>query len=55
MFPPDIVLASGRLARRPRAVAAANIGAGLTFVAAGISILALAAVAGALFVPIAQP
>lgn len=29
------------LARRPRAVAAANIGAGLAFVAAGLSILAL--------------
>lgn len=32
---------SGWLARRPRAVAAANVGAGLTFIAAGLSILAL--------------
>lgn len=32
---------SAWLARRPRAVAAANVGAGLTFVAAGLSILAL--------------
>ncbi len=29
------------LARRPKAVAAANVGAGLTFIAAGLSILAL--------------
>lgn len=29
------------LSRRPRAVAAANVGAGLTFIAAGLSILAL--------------
>jgi threonine/homoserine/homoserine lactone efflux protein len=29
------------LSRRPRVVAAANVGAGLTFVAAGLSILAL--------------
>ena len=29
------------LSRRPRVVAAANVGAGLTFVAAGFSILAL--------------
>jgi threonine/homoserine/homoserine lactone efflux protein len=32
---------SGWLARRPRVVMAANVGAGLTFVAAGLSILAL--------------
>lgn len=32
---------SAWMARRPRVVAAANIGAGLTFVAAGLSILAL--------------
>jgi threonine/homoserine/homoserine lactone efflux protein len=32
---------SSWLARRPRLVAAANVGAGLTFVAAGLSILAL--------------
>lgn len=32
---------SGWLARRPRAVAASNIGAGLTLIAAGLSILAL--------------
>lgn len=32
---------SGWLSRRPRAVAAANVGAGLTFIAAGLSILAL--------------
>lgn len=32
---------SGWLADRPRAVAAANIGAGLTFIAAGLSILTL--------------
>ena len=32
---------SGWLARRPRVVAAANVGAGLSFVAAGLSILAL--------------
>lgn len=32
---------SGWLARRPRAVAAVNVGAGLTFVGAGLSILAL--------------
>lgn len=32
---------SGWLSRRPRAVAAVNIGAGLTFIAAGLSILAL--------------
>lgn len=32
---------SGWLARRPKAVAATNVGAGLTFVAAGLSILAL--------------
>jgi threonine/homoserine/homoserine lactone efflux protein len=32
---------SGWLARRPRALVAANVGAGLTFVAAGLSILAL--------------
>lgn len=32
---------SGWLSRRPRAVAAANVGAGLTFIAAGFSILAL--------------
>jgi threonine/homoserine/homoserine lactone efflux protein len=32
---------SGWLARRPRAVAAANVGAGLTFIAAGLSILLL--------------
>lgn len=32
---------SSWLARRPKVVAAANIGAGLTFVAAGVSILAL--------------
>jgi threonine/homoserine/homoserine lactone efflux protein len=32
---------SGWLSRRPRVVAAANVGAGLTFVAAGLSILAL--------------
>jgi threonine/homoserine/homoserine lactone efflux protein len=32
---------SGWLSRRPRVAAAANIGAGLTFVAAGLSILAL--------------
>ncbi len=32
---------SGWLERRPRAVAAANIGAGATFIAAGLSILAL--------------
>ena len=32
---------SAALQRRPRAVAAANIGAGLTFMAAGLSILAL--------------
>jgi threonine/homoserine/homoserine lactone efflux protein len=32
---------SGRLARKPRVAAAANVGAGLTFVAAGLSILAL--------------
>lgn len=32
---------SGWLARRPKAVLAANVGAGLTFVAAGLSILAL--------------
>ena len=32
---------SNWLSRRPRAVAAANIGAGLTFIAAGLSILAL--------------
>ena len=32
---------SGWLARRPRVVVAANVGAGLTFVAAGLSVLAL--------------
>jgi len=32
---------SGWLSRRPRVAAAANVGAGLTFVAAGLSILAL--------------
>jgi threonine/homoserine/homoserine lactone efflux protein len=32
---------SNWLARRPRVVAAANVGAGLTFIAAGVSILAL--------------
>lgn len=32
---------SGWLARRPRVTAAANVGAGLTFIAAGLSILAL--------------
>ena len=32
---------AGWLARRPRAVVAANVGAGLTFIAAGVSILAL--------------
>ena len=32
---------SSWLARRPRVVAAANVGAGLTFIAAGLSILAL--------------
>ena len=32
---------SNWLARRPRVVAAANVGAGLTFIAAGLSILAL--------------
>ena len=32
---------SGWLSRRPRVVAAANVGAGLTFIAAGLSILAL--------------
>ncbi len=32
---------SSWLARRPKAVAAANVGAGLTFIAAGLSILAL--------------
>lgn len=32
---------SNGLARRPRVVAAANVGAGLTFIAAGLSILAL--------------
>ncbi len=32
---------SGWLSRRPKAVLAANVGAGLTFVAAGLSILAL--------------
>ena len=32
---------SAWLSRRPRAVAAANVGAGLTFIAAGLSILAL--------------
>ena len=32
---------SNRLARRPKVVAAANVGAGLTFIAAGLSILAL--------------
>src|SRR5262249_62311098 len=32
---------SGWLSRRPRVAATANIGAGLTFVAAGLSILAL--------------
>jgi threonine/homoserine/homoserine lactone efflux protein len=32
---------SGWLSRRPRAAAAANVGAGLTFVTAGLSILAL--------------
>ena len=32
---------SAALARRPRAVAALNIGAGLTFIAAGLSILTL--------------
>jgi len=32
---------SAWLARRPRAVAASNVGAGLTFIAAGLSILAL--------------
>jgi threonine/homoserine/homoserine lactone efflux protein len=32
---------SHALARRPRAVAAANVGAGLTFIAAGLSIVAL--------------
>lgn len=35
------------LSRRPRVVAAANIGAGLTFVAAGLSILALGRRSGA--------
>ena len=32
---------SGWLSRRPKVVAEANVGAGLTFVAAGLSILAL--------------
>ena len=32
---------SGWLSRRPKAVATANVGAGLTFIAAGVSILAL--------------
>jgi threonine/homoserine/homoserine lactone efflux protein len=32
---------SNWLSRRPKAVAAANVGAGLTFIAAGLSILAL--------------
>lgn len=32
---------SGWLAKRPKVVAAANVGAGLTFIAAGLSILAL--------------
>ena len=32
---------SGWLSRRPKAVAAANVGAGVTFIAAGLSILAL--------------
>ncbi len=32
---------SGWLSRRPRAVVAANVGAGITFIAAGLSILAL--------------